>query len=671
MFSRILVANRGEIACRIIRTARRMGITAVAVYSDADAQALHVRMADEAWYLGPAPAVQSYLDAARILQVCREAKVDAVHPGYGFLSENADFAESVTRAGLIFVGPPASAMRAMGSKSSARRLMELAGVPLVPGYHGSVQDDDRLVEEAGRLGFPVLVKASAGGGGKGMRVVHDPLELPGALASARREARSAFGDDQLLLEKYLDHPRHVEMQIFADTHGHCVHLFERDCSLQRRHQKVIEEAPAPGLSDTVRQQLGEAATAAARSVDYVGAGTVEFLFQDETFYFIEMNTRLQVEHPVTEMITGEDLVEWQFRVAAGEPLPRDQEELSVSGHAFEARICAEDPGRDFLPSTGRLVRLRLPPDSPSLRLETGVVEGDVITVDYDPMLAKLVVHGPSRAVALRCLNEALQKCQIAGIANNVAFLAALSAHPDFVHGPVFTSFIDRQRDSLVTVDSGVDNTVLAFALLDILLEQQEKARQQALGPGSDPGSPWHRADGWRLNGEGAHTFSLRSGHLVYSVMVRYRHDSSWKLELPDGTMINARAVRDEDGILVADLDGVRRRAVVLHDAGQILVLAGGRQHVLRREACGLQVVEDHGPSGSLVAPMPGKVVQVMVRQGDRVTRGQVLMILEAMKMEHTVKAPSDGTVGAVVYGPGDQVSDGARLLHLEREGSSV
>ncbi|HSK40851.1 MAG TPA: acetyl-CoA carboxylase biotin carboxylase subunit, partial [Arenibaculum sp.] len=468
MFSKILIANRGEIACRVIRTARHMGIRTVAVHSEADAGALHVDMADEAWLIGPPPARESYLRIDAILDVARRSGAEAIHPGYGFLSENAAFADACGQAGIVFVGPPADAIRAMGGKSEAKALMEPAGVPLVPGYHGAGQDPELLRREAEAIGFPLLIKASAGGGGKGMRVVAAAGEFDAQLAGARREAASAFGDERVLLEKYLTRPRHVEIQVFADRHGNCVYLFERDCSIQRRHQKVVEEAPAPALPPGTRQRMGEAAVAAARAIGYVGAGTVEFLLdEDGAFYFMEMNTRLQVEHPVTEMITGQDLVEWQFRVAAGEPLPVGQDDLAISGHAIEVRVYAEDPARDFLPQTGRLDHLAFPEPGPHVRIDAGVRAGDRISIHYDPMIAKLIVWDHDRPAAVRRLRAALGATQIAGLNANVGFLSAIAAHPAFLAADLDTRFIERHHADLLPAQAPADATTLALGSLGV------------------------------------------------------------------------------------------------------------------------------------------------------------------------------------------------------------
>ena len=564
MFRKILIANRGEIACRVLRTTRRLGITSVAVYSSVDAHAMHVQLADEAIAIGPAPARESYLNVEVLIAAARRTGAEAIHPGYGFLSENADFAAACADAGLIFIGPSVAAIRAMGSKSAAKTLMAAAGIPVVPGYHGEDQSDERLTAEAALIGYPVLVKAVAGGGGKGMRVVGASGEMQASLAAARREARAAFGDDRMLVEKYLRQPRHLEVQVFGDTHGGLVHLFERDCSIQRRHQKVIEEAPAPGFSSDQRAALGALAVAAARAVHYSGAGTVEFIAgPDGECFFMEMNTRLQVEHPVTECITGLDLVEWQLRVAAGEPLPLTQEQIRLAGHAIEVRLCAEDPARDFLPAAGLISALSFPAEAPGIRVDSGVQAGDSVTIHYDSLLAKLITHGPDRAAAVRRLQAALRDLQVAGVRTNRDFLVALVAHPAFVAGAVDTGFIAAHRAELLQPDG-----IPAVAV----------------------GDPWGHADGWRLNGPA-----------------------------------EFRAVSDRT-------DGSQGAALVV--------------------------------AGPITAPMPGRVTAVHVVAGAAVRRGDVLMVLEAMKMEHAIGAPADGVVSRVCFAAGDLVDEGALLLTI-------
>src|SRR3954471_13977865 len=510
MFDKILIANRGEIAVRVARTAKRLGIRTVAVYSEADANALHVASCDEAYLIGPAPARESYLKAERIIDVARRSGAQAIHPGYGFLSENAAFARSCADAGIVFIGPSARAIAAMGSKSASKDIMGKAGVPLVPGYHGESQEATLLAQEAESIGYPVLIKASAGGGGKGMRIVKEPGQLSDAIASAKREALASFADERLLLEKYLSRPRHIELQVFADTHGNAVYLFERDCSVQRRHQKVLEEAPAPAMTAARRRQMGSAAIAAARAVNYVNAGTVEFIADDAgNFYFMEMNTRLQVEHPVTEMITGLDLVEWQLRVAAGEALPLTQEQLTIKGHAIEARIYAEDPARGFLPATGTIAHLRQPALSPHVRVDTGVRTGDSIGVHYDPMIAKLIAWDVDRPAALRRLRAALAEYQLAGPANNIVFLSRVVAHPAFANADrepelLDTHLIERYSAELIPVPQPAGDAVLAIAALEELMREQEAATQAA-ARSADPWSPWDLSDGWRLNEDNHHT----------------------------------------------------------------------------------------------------------------------------------------------------------------------
>jgi 3-methylcrotonyl-CoA carboxylase alpha subunit len=668
-FEKLLIANRGEIACRIIRTARRMGLRTVAVYSEADAGALHVEMADEAYPIGPAAARESYLRIDRIVEAARRSGAGAVHPGYGFLSENPRFAEACAEAGIVFVGPPPAAIRAMGSKSAAKELMEAAGVPLVPGYHGAAQDEARLLAEARRIGFPVLIKASSGGGGKGMRVVEREAEFSPALASAKREAAASFGDDRVLVEKYLTRPRHIEVQVMADKHGQVLHLFERDCSLQRRHQKVLEEAPAPGVTPERRREMGAAAVAAAKAVGYEGAGTIEFIAEGERFYFMEMNTRLQVEHPVTEMVSSLDLVEWQLRVAAGERLPWTQESLSPNGHAIEARLYAEDPARDFLPATGRLLRLAAPrADGVYVRVDTGVREGDEVGIHYDPMIAKLIVWDETREAALRRLRGALGEYELAGLATNLAFLARVAAHPDFVAGGVDTGFIARHRDVLVPAAAPPPDEIVAVAALALLVEQDEAARATAAAS-DDPWSPWHQRNGWRMNAETYQDLRFQDGTGERAVRVHYR-GGSYELEL-GGAGVEARAERVGDGALVVVLGGVRSRVSVLHRGREVTVLKAGASWRLTHLDPLAPELEEDASAGRLTAPMPGRILDVLVAPGTRVARGQALMVLEAMKMEHTIAAPADGVVTRVPYAAGDLVEEGAMLLAFEEESDAA
>jgi 3-methylcrotonyl-CoA carboxylase alpha subunit len=661
MFSKILIANRGEIACRVIRTARRMAMRTVAVYSAADEGALHVTMANEAYPIGPAAARQSYLSIERVIAAAKRSGAEAIHPGYGFLSENAEFAEACVAADIVFIGPPAASIRAMGSKSAAKALMGKAGVPLVPGYHGTAQDETLLASEAKRIGYPVLIKASAGGGGKGMRIVERAADFAAALASAKREAASSFGDDAVLIERYLTRPRHIEMQVFADSHGDCVHLFERDCSVQRRHQKVVEEAPAPGMHEARRQAMGAAAVAAAKAVSYVGAGTIEFIAEGDDFFFMEMNTRLQVEHPVTEMITGTDLVEWQFRIAAGERLPRRQDELQISGHAIEVRLYAEDPARDFLPATGTLHHLRVPDSDSHVRVDTGVREGDAVSIHYDPMIAKLIAWGEDRAAALRRLREALDRCEIVGVTTNRDFLARLAAAPDFAAGGVDTGFIARYSDALIPPPEAAPPRIVAAAALSLLLDQAAAARAAAAAS-FDPHSPWHLRHGWRLNGDTYQDLVLLDGGLSHAVRAHYRGDA-FQLDLADGS-VAATAAGDSAGGLSLSLDGIVSKVRIVRRGDELTLFADGASHrLVPRDPLALQAEEERA-GGRLTAPMPGRIIQVLAAARAMVRRGETLLVLEAMKMEHSVTAPADGIVERVNYAVGDLVEEGAELLVL-------
>jgi 3-methylcrotonyl-CoA carboxylase alpha subunit len=665
MFTKILIANRGEIACRVIKTARRMGIRTVAVYSEADANARHVRLADEAVLLGPAPARESYLVADKIIEACQRTGAQAVHPGYGFLSENEDFAEALSAAGLVFIGPPASAIRAMGSKSEAKKLMGAANVPLTPGYHGDDQRPTLLHAEAEKIGYPVLIKAAAGGGGKGMRLVERSEDFPDALASCKREAISSFGDDHVLIEKYITKPRHIEIQVFADTHGNCVYLFERDCSVQRRHQKVLEEAPAPGMTEARRREMGEAAVAAAKAVGYVGAGTVEFIAnQDGTFFFMEMNTRLQVEHPVTEMITGQDLVEWQLRVAAGQPLPLRQEQLEIRGHALEARIYAEDASKGFLPATGKLVRLVPPAESINVRVDTGIEEGDEITPYYDPMIAKLIVWDETRDGALARMRKALADYRIAGLTTNIDFLSRLVACPAFAKADLDTGLIERQKDFLFPAAQPVPRDALLVATVGELLWEQHAAKQAAQTSG-DPWSPWHARDGWRMNLSAARTISFKDGETLVDVQVRYRGER-WEISLA-GEATTASGKKLDGDRFAVELDDRRLIAsVVAVDDKRTVFLHGSTYSLLRDDPLHrVDAGDSHG--GGLTAPMPGKVVALLAQAGQKVEKGTPLLILEAMKMEHTITAPAAGIVKAFCYAAGEQVTDGAALVEFENE----
>ena len=652
MFRKILIANRGEIACRVIASARRMGIATVAVYSDADRDARHVHLADEAWPIGAAPARDSYLRGDTILDVVRRSGAQAIHPGYGFLSENAEFAAACAAAGVVFIGPPAAAIRAMGSKAAAKALMAEAGVPLVPGYHGADQDPALLDAEAARIGYPVLIKASAGGGGKGMRVVTERAAFAAALDGAKREAAASFGDDRVLIERYLTAPRHIEIQVFADTLGNAVSLFERDCSVQRRHQKVLEEAPAPGMDPARRQAMGEAAVAAARAVGYVGAGTVEFIAEGGAFYFMEMNTRLQVEHPVTEAITGLDLVEWQLRVASGEPLPSLSP--TITGHAIEARIYAEDPARDFLPSVGTLLHLRQPTERPGVRVDTGVRQGDAITPNYDPMIAKLIVHGTDRPDALRRLSVALAEYEVVGVQTNLGLLRAVAAHPVFASGTFDTGFIARYPEVMAPQAAEPEPAVWAAASLFVLREEQAAARR------ADPGSPWVEMDAWRMNGAGYQDLHFVAGEAVVTVRAHIGAGGAVRLDTPAGHV--EAALEECGGESLLRVDGVVRPVRVVRSADLLTVLVAGVGHVLR---CADPLA---GPGGEaagtdrVAAPIPARVTRVLVGAGDVVLKGAPLLVLEAMKTEITLSAPADGTVESVRAAVGEMVEEGVQLV---------
>ena len=660
MFRKLLIANRGEIACRVMRTAHRLGLRTVAVYSDADRDALHVATAGEAWRLGPAPASQSYLDIERVIAAATASGADAVHPGYGFLSENPDFIEACDAAGIVFVGPTAAAVRAMGLKDAAKRLMEAAGVPVVPGYHGEDQDDATLLAHARRIGFPVLVKAVAGGGGKGMRRAGTEADFRDALEGARREARSSFGDDRVLLERVVPTPRHVEVQVFADAHGTAVHLFERDCSLQRRHQKVVEEAPAPGMTPAMRSAMGAAAVAAARTIDYRGAGTVEFIadasegLREDRFWFMEMNTRLQVEHPVTEMATGTDLVEWQLRVAAGEPLPAGQPELSLTGHAVEARVYAEDPARGFLPATGVLAHLAAPKESAHLRIDCGVRTGDAITPYYDPMIAKVVAHGADRDTALKRLAGALRTFEIAGVTTNLAFLSRLVADSEFRAGAVDTGLIDRGLGDLVARGAAPE-TVLAVAAMHAA---GALLRPAGRGPRDDP---WSTSIGWRLWGAAEQRVHPEIDGESVEALVTFMDDGGCRVEVGTTSLTAGVVRRDGDRIVLDLADRIVPVRIVRFEAG-LHVLHDGRSYAVTLPDRAVEDGETAGAHVHVTAPLPGRIVKTAVRGGDAVERGQTLMVLEAMKMELSIEAPRDAVIDEVAVSEGDQVVEGAVLV---------
>ncbi|MCW5650109.1 MAG: acetyl/propionyl/methylcrotonyl-CoA carboxylase subunit alpha [Ramlibacter sp.] len=668
MFTKILIANRGEIACRVAATARRMAVRTVAVYSDADAHAKHVAACDEAVHLGGSAPRDSYLRWEKIIEAAKSTGAQAIHPGYGFLSENEEFAQACAKAGLVFIGPPASAIQAMGLKAESKQLMEKAGVPLVPGYHGADQDPALLKAEADRIGYPVLIKASAGGGGKGMRAVERAEDFEAALASCKREATNSFGDDAVLVEKYVQRPRHIEIQVFGDTQGHYVYLFERDCSVQRRHQKVLEEAPAPGMTQALRQQMGEAAVAAARAVNYVGAGTVEFIVEQPggyekpeamKFFFMEMNTRLQVEHPVTEAITGLDLVEWQLRVASGEPLPLRQSDLRISGHAIEARICAENPDNNFLPATGTLRTYRKPPclaferASDGVRVDDGVREGDVISPFYDSMIAKLIVHGDTREQALARLDEALAATRIVGLATNVQFLRHVVRSPSFAQARLDTALIPREQAVLFNQEPVGVALAAAAAVAQALLDEQAMA-------GADPFS---RRDGWRSHGQVVRRFAFEFHDQPVPAELTYLHDGSLRLAVGEaaGLLVFAATAQGID----VQFAGQRATVQVVAQGETDHVFAPhGATRILNIDLLA-HAGEAHAEGGRLSAPMPGKVVSFAVKAGDKVSKGQALAVMEAMKMEHTIAAPADGIVAELLYSPGDQVAEGAELLRLQ------
>ena len=676
MFKKILIANRGEIACRVAATAARMAIRTVAVYSDADAGAKHVQACDEAVHIGGSAPKDSYLRWEKIIEVAKATGAQAIHPGYGFLSENEAFARACAVAGLVFIGPPPSAILAMGLKAESKQLMEKAGVPLVPGYHGSGQGAALLQSEADRIGYPVLIKASAGGGGKGMRAVDKSEDFADALASCKREAINSFGDDAVLIEKYVQRPRHIEIQVFGDTQGNYVYLFERDCSVQRRHQKVLEEAPAPGMTQAMREQMGAAAVAAARAVNYVGAGTVEFIVEQKpdgsmTFFFMEMNTRLQVEHPVTEAITGLDLVEWQLRVASGEPLPLQQSELKINGHAIEARICAETPDNNFLPATGTLHVYGLPPcttfalANQGVRVDSGVRQGDTISPFYDSMVAKLIVHGSTREEALARMDAALMQTHIVGLATNVQFLRHVVGSASFATAQLDTALIPREADVLFNQDK-VGLPLAAAALVAHTLDQEARKVQVADAQGWI--DPWARRDGWRSHGASLRSFSAVYQEQPELLQLTRAHTKGLLLQTQGKTEPLQFERLKKDGLSGA-LDitfGNQRIQAQVYDHGEVLHVFTplGATTITRVDALA-HAGDTHSEGGRLTAPMPGKVVSFAVKAGDVVKMGQPLAIMDAMKMEHTIAAPADGVVAELLFAPGDQVTEGAELLRLE------
>jgi 3-methylcrotonyl-CoA carboxylase alpha subunit len=666
MFTKVLIANRGEIACRVIRTCRRLGIRTVAVYSEADATAQHVRLADEAYPIGGPRPADSYLRGDAILDVAKRSGAQAIHPGYGFLSENADFADAVEAAGIVFIGPSAASMRKMGSKAGAKILMQAHGVPVVPGYTGEDQDPDLLAREAVRIGFPLMIKAAHGGGGKGMRIVRAADEFAANLESCQREARNAFGRDRVLLERYVEKPRHIEFQVFGDTHGNIVHLNERECSAQRRYQKVLEESPSPFVTPELRARMGEAAVAAARAIDYANAGTVEFIVgQGGDFYFMEINTRLQVEHPVTEMTLNLDLVELQLRVAAGEPLPGSivrNKSLPADGHAIELRLYAEDPAQNFLPGSGKLTTLRLPEASRHVRIDGGVIEGDNVTIFYDPMIAKLVVWDRTRSDALQRMREALAATEIVGPKSNVEFLERLVRHPAVTGGTIDTGYLDRHLDEFIGDAGASDATLLAAAATAVLLDQEREAPVLA-ATGTDPHSPWARADGWRLGHPGKRVVVLVHGGTRVEIAA-HGADGRYALDV-DGRRIEVNNAKLSHGWLAGEIDGASRRLAANVDARHVLVHDGDARHVFERAPAFAYTATTSGGGDRVAAPMPGRIVLVKCAAGDTVTEGQELAVMEAMKMEITLRAPRDGTIAAVQVAAGEFVEADAVLIRLE------
>ncbi len=672
--NRLLIANRGEIAVRIMQSAQKNGIHCIALYSDADKNAMHVKQANEAWYIGASPAKESYLQVDKILQVAKDANADAIHPGYGFLSENALFAQAIQTAGMIWVGPPVLAIEAMGSKSESKTLMEKANVPLVPGYHGDNQDEAFLSEQIKSIGFPVLIKASAGGGGKGMRVVENESQIAAGITASKREGLNSFGDDKLLVEKYITRPRHVEIQIFMDQQGNGVYLFERDCSIQRRHQKVVEEAPAPQFNELDRTAMGEAALQAAKAIAYQGAGTVEFLYepasrQDErgTFYFMEMNTRLQVEHPVTEMITGLDLVIWQIKVAQGETLPLSQDQLSINGHSMEVRIYAEDPDNEFLPTTGSLDFVQLPQlEEGRVRLDTGVKQGDDVSPYYDPMISKLIVWGEDRQQCLSTLKQALQEYQIAGVTTNLSFLRRVVNVEAFKQGLVSTQFIEEFSQQLMTAEDVKQHHLLA-AISHHMLTRTSHGKDQSQAS-DDNTNPWHNLTAFRLNQTARETlsFKLKSGE-AFSVSVDTISKNSWNILLQERTYgITARL---ENGQVQYEIRPPENTSVSWHSArvinheGKLWVYDADGESQLEFNTQDYNQLDEQ--QGSLKAPMNGTIIQVDSQAGQTVKAGDTLMIMEAMKMEHSIKAPEDGVIKEISFKVGDLVDEGALLLEME------
>jgi len=670
--NKILVANRGEIACRIIRTAQKMGIECVAIYSDADQYSQHAQLANEAWHIGKSPAKESYLDGEKIIQIAKKSNANAIHPGYGFLSENADFAEACSLNNIIFIGPPTSAIKAMGSKSEAKNIMLKANVPLVQGYHGSDQSESMLQAEADKIGYPLLIKATAGGGGKGMRIVENADHFIELLNSCKRESLSSFHDDKMLIEKYLSKPRHIEIQIFADNHGNVIHLFERDCSVQRRHQKIIEEAPAPGLSERIREQMGQVAIAAAKAINYRGAGTVEFLFdEDGSFYFMEMNTRLQVEHPVTEKITGLDLVEWQIIVANNMPLPLQQNQLQITGHAFEARIYAEDPNNDFLPATGKINQMDWPNLSEHVRVDSGVVSADEVSIYYDPMIAKLIVWDKDRASALARLRGALTSFHVAGLMTNIEFLHQLASHDAFNDAELDTHFLDTYGEEFANITPNLTSDILSAAALQIMLRRSGIYSEQYI----EHESPWNENSGWRLNEDNYHLIEFQYQGNDYKVTAHFRNNNyldrdqlfkiaNFLFEI-EGTEYHVSGYLKQNKIHL-NIDGHQSTISYSSNENKLVLFKNASNWELEVKDHSLANIEEE-LQPDLVAPMPGTIIDIFVNSGDTVEKGQALVVMEAMKMEHTIKAHKNMKVIDVLYEIGDLVNEGAELIFFEEE----
>ena len=668
MFKTVLIANRGEIACRIMATARKMGMRAVAVYSDADADSRHVRLADAAYRIGPAPAAESYLNIPALLEAAELSGADAIHPGYGFLSENFKLARACLEAGVTFVGPSPEAIQVMGHKDEAKKLMESAGVPVVPGCNDLDIDLKVLMSEARKVGYPVLIKAAAGGGGRGMRGVSREVELADALKAAQREAEAAFGNGRLLLEKLIPNPRHIEVQVFADKHGNVVHMFERDCSIQRRHQKVIEESPGPSVNGVLREKILEAAVNATKAIDYLGAGTVEFIVdRNDKFYFLEMNTRIQVEHRVTEMLTREDLVEWQFRVADGEPLPEMQEQIGCSGHAIEARLYAENPSRKFLPSPGVLTHLILPAESSDVCVDSALVEGDEVTPYYDPMVAKIVVWGQSRDSALERFREALGRVQVAGVRTNLSLLSEIADHSAFNEGNYDTGFIEEYWDDIIVEPSRASNLVVSVAALFVLLERERRSNDNGCG-GNDRHSPWNANDTWRLNMSAREVLVFEENDTKTDVEV-IRDGEDYRIRFASGEVVGRAALSGDKGIN-AVLDGVRVKGTVALSKNELSVWIYGATHQLRlitKMPPASTSSGSVGPVGNLVSPMPGRVVRLGAKVGESVARGTVLLVIEAMKMEHSIVAVANGKVEKFRAKPGDWVEEASLLVDFNTD----